>query len=119
MPHWEEAGILCYQIRLPFEFSKVEGYTVYVKRESLENQLKDKITPVDILPNQTFNVRKTAALTSLLVFLCIGSFLTGNILLHYTSVNIILAWVLISICIITLPFMLYYVWKLDRWMNEK
>lgn len=66
-----------------------------------------------------FNLRKTVALTSLLVFLCMGSFLTGNILLHYTSVNIILPWVLLFICIITLPFMLYYVWKMDRWMNKK
>lgn len=71
------------------------------------------------MPNKPFNLRKSAALTSFFVFLCMGSFLTGNILLHYTSVNIILPWVLLFICIITLPFMLYYVWKLDRWMNEK
>lgn len=68
---------------------------------------------------KTFNLRKTAALTSLSIFICMGSFIIGNILLHYTKVNAILPGLLLIVCLITLPIMLYYIWKLDSWINGK
>ena len=115
--HWEENGVLYYKIILPFKFLRVdiESNTIHLKKEIIKSELEEKITPLD----KRFNIRKTAALTSLFVFLCMGSFLTGNILLHYTNVNIILPWLLLFICIATFPFMLYYILKLEKWMNEK
>ena len=107
-PHWEEDGILYYQIRLPFKFSKVEGNTVYLKRESVENPLKDKITIVDTLPHQT---KKYNILLLIFSILCISSFAVGNILLYFKVYNLGIPYLLLAICVMCIPIMLLMGWR--------
>ena len=104
----EEEDILYYQISLPFKFSRVGGNTVYVKRETYENPLKDKITFVDTHPNQT---KRYNVLLLIFSILCITSFAVGNILLYFKVCNPGIPYLLLTICVICIPIMLLMGWR--------